>query len=117
MVLFRGLYLTDEPFCPLKVNVVRLCEVLQNCANDSIDNLSRLYRIAQRVRLSDGTLNLRTSCLPGNRQRRSLEDSVKKTMIALLTGVLLLSAAMPAFAGRHHRHHHHHHHNTVVITP
>jgi hypothetical protein len=34
---------------------------------------------------------------------------LKKSLIAVLAGVLLLSAAMPAFAKRHHRHHHHHH--------
>jgi hypothetical protein len=37
-------------------------------------------------------------------------------MIAVLTGVLLLSAAMPAFARKHHQHHHHHHHNHVMQT-
>jgi hypothetical protein len=33
---------------------------------------------------------------------------LKKSMIALLTGIVLLTAALPAFA-RHHHHHHHHH--------
>jgi hypothetical protein len=44
---------------------------------------------------------------------------MKKTMLFLLTGVLLLSVAMPAFATSYHRHHrhHHHHHTTVVIRP
>jgi hypothetical protein len=35
--------------------------------------------------------------------------ALKKTMIAVLAGALLLSAAMPAFAKKHHKHHHHHH--------
>jgi hypothetical protein len=33
---------------------------------------------------------------------------LKKTLIAVLAGALLLSAAMPAFAKKHHKHHHHH---------
>jgi hypothetical protein len=41
---------------------------------------------------------------------------LKTTVFAILTCILLLSAAMPAFAGRHHRHHHHHH-TTVIIRP
>jgi hypothetical protein len=42
---------------------------------------------------------------------RSLEENkLKKSLIAVLAGVLLLSAAMPAFAKRHHHRHHHHHH-------
>jgi hypothetical protein len=36
-------------------------------------------------------------------------NALKKTMIAVLAGALLLSAAMPAFAKKHHKHHHHHH--------
>jgi hypothetical protein len=41
---------------------------------------------------------------------------MKKSVIAVLAGVLLLSAAMPAFARRHHRHHHHHHAHAVAQT-
>ena len=45
---------------------------------------------------------------------------LKKSLIALLLGVALLSAALPAFAvshnyRRHHRHHHHHHVAVVVV--
>jgi hypothetical protein len=41
---------------------------------------------------------------------RSLEENkLKKSLIAVLAGVLLLSAAMPAFAKKHHHRHHHHH--------
>jgi hypothetical protein len=36
-------------------------------------------------------------------------NALKKTLIAVLAGTLLLSAAMPAFAKKHHKHHHHHH--------
>jgi hypothetical protein len=40
---------------------------------------------------------------------RSLEEfTLKKTMITVLAGLLLLSAAMPAFAKKHHKHHKHH---------
>jgi hypothetical protein len=36
--------------------------------------------------------------------------TLKKSLIAVLAGVLLLSAAIPAFAAKkHHKHHHHHH--------
>jgi hypothetical protein len=35
--------------------------------------------------------------------------AMKKSVIAVLASVLLLSAAMPAFAKKHHRHHHHNH--------
>jgi hypothetical protein len=61
----------------------------------------------------DGTLILRapTEGPKGVRWRIAL----KKSMIALLAGFLLLSAAMPAFAHRHHRHHHHH--DTIVVRP
>jgi hypothetical protein len=42
---------------------------------------------------------------------RSLEElALKKSIIAVLAGVLLLTAAMPAFAKKHHRRHHHHNH-------
>jgi len=41
-------------------------------------------------------------------------EALKKSMIAILAGVLLLSAAMPAFAKKHHKHHKHHHHNHHV---
>jgi hypothetical protein len=41
---------------------------------------------------------------------------LKKSMIALLAGVLLLSAAMPAFAKKHHKHHHHHHNQVTETT-
>jgi hypothetical protein len=43
---------------------------------------------------------------------------LKKSLIALLLGVALLSAALPAFAQnhrRHHRHYHHHHHVAIVV--
>jgi len=39
--------------------------------------------------------------------------ALKKSMIALFVGVVLLTAAMPAFA-KHHHHHHHHHHPQAV---
>jgi hypothetical protein len=39
--------------------------------------------------------------------------AMKKAMVTLLTGVLLLSAALPAFV--HHHHHRHHHHHAVVV--
>jgi hypothetical protein len=41
---------------------------------------------------------------------------MKKSLIAVLAGVLLFSAAMPAFAKKHHRHHHHHHAHAVAHT-
>jgi hypothetical protein len=44
-------------------------------------------------------------------------NALKKSMIALLAGVLLLSAAMPAFAKKHHKKHHHHHsHHATQVT-
>ena len=43
----------------------------------------------------------------------SLEVFLEEITIALLAGVLMLSAAMPAFA--HYRHHHHHHHHEVIV--
>jgi hypothetical protein len=39
---------------------------------------------------------------------------VKKSLIALVTGLVLLTVAMPAFAYHHHHHHHHHHHSHAV---
>jgi hypothetical protein len=42
--------------------------------------------------------------------------AVKKPLIAVLAGVLLLSAALPAFAKKHHHHHHHHHHSHAMQT-
>jgi hypothetical protein len=40
----------------------------------------------------------------------------KKSMIAILAGVMLLTAAMPAFARKHHRHHRHHHPHAAQLT-
>jgi hypothetical protein len=45
---------------------------------------------------------------------RSWEEfELKKSLIAVLAGVLLLSAALPAFAAKHHHRHHHHHHHSA----
>jgi len=64
----------------------------------------------------------------GKRDRKSATNKVsaeaaltggnplKKSMIALLAGVLLLSAAMPAFAKKHHTKKHHHHKTHVTQT-
>jgi hypothetical protein len=52
----------------------------------------------------------------GRSERCSAEDPLKKSLIAILLGITLLSAALPAFASNYHRHHrHHHHHHAVVV--
>jgi hypothetical protein len=62
----------------------------------------------------------------GKRDRKSAKNEVsaevaltggnrlKKTLVAILAGVLLLTTAMPAFARKHHPKRHHHHHRTHV---